>query len=96
MNREKAKEFLPLIQAFAEGEVIQIWWNGAWSDISDPEWTGYLEDYRVKPKAREWWFSPTNCWGCTKEEVIKTFPHLTFEELVEKNGLILVHEVLKD
>jgi len=57
MNRERAKELLPIIQAFAEGKDIQ------WRNTTGEEWqstTGNLSFfdnwcYRIKPEPREFW-----------------------------------------
>lgn len=55
MNRERAKELLPYIQAFAEGKTVQVRaidsqneWN-EWNDCSDPSWS-YSAEYRIKPE----------------------------------------------
>jgi hypothetical protein len=54
MNRDEAVQFLPLIQAFAEGKMLQF--NRG--DASAPDWidSSYLDfrdlpsDYRIKPE----------------------------------------------
>lgn len=55
MNRERAKELLPIIEAFANGEEIQ-------RKAPDGEWTALLEknvlydtdtEYRIRPKPLE-------------------------------------------
>jgi hypothetical protein len=65
MDRERAKELLPIIQAFAEGRAIE--WRGGQSyghwlpvdcfdNISDDK----DFEYRIKPeppKPREWWIN---------------------------------------
>ena len=53
MNRERAKELLPIIQAFADGEEIELKGdNGTWV-----VWETYSFsdgcDFRIKPKPRE-------------------------------------------
>ena len=54
MNKENAKEFLPLIQAMAEGKTIQtdypdgIWRDTGWIETIDND--GSL--YRIKPDPR--------------------------------------------
>ena len=56
MNREHAKELLPVFTAFAEGQDIEVRpkWSDSWRDMSTPVWT-YQCDYRIKPdKPREW------------------------------------------
>jgi hypothetical protein len=55
MTPERAKELLPVIQAFAEGKTIE--WNvnsgggdlpTAWTDCHAPNWADKL-GYRIKP-----------------------------------------------
>ena len=60
MDRNRAKELLPIIEAYANGDVIQFrlpeadWLDDAWTDDDE-----FLEDddidieYRIKPKPRE-------------------------------------------
>ena len=62
MNRERARELLPIIQAFAEGEALQFRLNqgSAWLDLPDNElvtMTFPADDYeyRIKPEPREFW-----------------------------------------
>ena len=52
MTREGAKDLLPIIQAFAEGQTIQrINWLGARSDVTgDVLFYCNPEDYRIKPE----------------------------------------------
>lgn len=59
MNRERAKELLPIIQAFAEGKDIQYRHDPAfhWIDVDEPEFPGDLE-YRIKPEPD---YRPFNC-----------------------------------
>lgn len=56
MNSEHWKNMLPIIQAFANGETIQIdYGNGTWCDIEDDEgmaFVGKISDYRIKPKTK--------------------------------------------
>ena len=56
MTREEVKDLLPILQAFAEGRVIQYRDNGVWKDITTEE--GFytdnafvnVNDYRIKPE----------------------------------------------
>ena len=59
MTREEAAEFLPLIQAYVEGEVIQhreyvetdeMW---RWMDVADPDWSDVPWMYRIKSEAEK-------------------------------------------
>jgi len=64
MNKDTAKDYLPLVQALADGKVIQIsTGEGFWTDIPDPNFGIHPSDYRIKPEPREIWvnqyrFSP--------------------------------------
>lgn len=66
MNRDQAKELLPIIQAFAEGKTIQARIPENDHDFEVTEWTDctapdFIEvaEYRIKPLPREWWINPT-------------------------------------
>ena len=69
MDRERAKELLPIIQAFADGKKIEMASfddDGAlseWSDVYFPKWLDWLDNhiYRIKPEPK---YRPFN----TKEE----------------------------
>lgn len=67
MTREDAKELLPIIQAFAEGEDIQIATAGEWKDV-DESWAILFTEpphcYRIKPKQKYRPFkSQEECWN---------------------------------
>lgn len=55
MNASNAKDYLPLVQALAEGRVIQMFSGGKW--ISLPGESEVFIDpcitYRIKPEPRE-------------------------------------------
>lgn len=78
MNRQQAKELLPIIQAFAEGKTIQFKWpNGAWIDLEDRDvinsatLVNMPQDYRIKsePKYRPF-TNKEECW----QEMLKHQP----------------------
>ena len=50
MTREKAKELLPIIKAFAEGETIEFSDYGVWKEVDCPLWVPFYK-YRIKPKS---------------------------------------------
>ena len=60
MNRNQAKEFYPILQAFAEGKPIQFAVNGdSWIDIDGNEEGLFLDTliatpqrYRIKPEVK--------------------------------------------
>jgi len=58
MTKDNAAQFLPLVQALAEGKTIQFNSgtsdNPQWGDVEDLYFDGNPDDYRVKPEPREW------------------------------------------
>ena len=60
MTREQAKKYAPLIQAFGEGETIQVKTSiFGWLDcLDEKESMPYFhdgEEYRIKPKPRQFY-----------------------------------------
>ncbi|QHJ81953.1 MAG: hypothetical protein [Caudoviricetes sp.] len=54
MNKDNARDYLPLVQALAEGRVIQKKnGDGGWTDISSLATYVAPSDYRIKPEPRE-------------------------------------------
>lgn len=53
MNRQQAKELLPIIKAFAEGKTIQYYFGGVvWRDVKSNEAVDFSDNpsnYRIKP-----------------------------------------------
>ncbi len=65
MNAQNAKDFLPLVQALAEGKTIQCkTLCKSSSGVTDDGWFDVVGDhyfdnpnyfYRIKPEPRRWW-----------------------------------------
>lgn len=74
MNRQQAKELLPIIQAFAEGKIIQIKaLDGLWHDDNGGDIRFYAKpkNYRIKPVQKYRPFkNKKECW----EEMLKHQP----------------------
>jgi hypothetical protein len=54
MNKENAKDFLPIIKAYSEGKIIQIYKydTKTWIDVKDNQSLAFsepIEEYRIKP-----------------------------------------------
>ena len=64
LTREEAKEFLPIIQAFAEGKTIQVQENeGYWQDVDVLHFNYDTCRYRIKPELKYRPFkSAEECW----------------------------------
>ncbi len=90
MTRERAKQLLPVIQAWANGEEIQLEVGpGRWVDFSGSspafDYSGPHEPlaFRIKPKPREWWYRPGDrSMHGTKESALNN---------VEINGNQIIH-----
>ncbi|WQZ00927.1 hypothetical protein [Stenotrophomonas phage StenR_269] len=56
MNKDNAKDYLPLVQALADGKVIQ-WRNhaGSWEDSDELSDLWTPDRYRIKPEPEELW-----------------------------------------
>lgn len=54
MNRDSAKAFLPIIQAYSEGKNIQMFDGKVWLDMDDSyiAFNGPVKDYRVKSELK--------------------------------------------
>ena len=68
MAREQTKEILPIIQAFAEGKIIQYKnFLDEWTDIEENEGLSFIcppSDYRIKPQQKYRPFeSQEECWN---------------------------------
>ena len=53
MTRERAKELLPIIQAYAEGKMVEIYspHSGEWKALDQPNFDTY-SSYRIKPEPK--------------------------------------------
>ena len=74
MNRNQAKELLPIIKAFSEGKVIESRCikgdKSLWYDDEDPSFDGDFE-YRIKPEPKYRPFKDAEeCWA----EMLKHHP----------------------
>lgn len=86
MNRNQAKELLPIIKAFSEGKVIESRCikgdTSLWYDDKDPSFDDDFE-YRIKPKVKYRPFKDAEeCW----QEMLK---HQPFGWLKDSEGCYL-------
>lgn len=65
MNRQQAKELLPIIQAFAEGKTIEFRNKSfkEWTEINNPSFDPTITNYRIKPEPKYRPFKDAKeCW----------------------------------
>lgn len=57
MNKHNAKDYLPLVQALAEGKEIQhrSSVSGTWGDVVQTSFSDEPSCYRIKPEPRKAW-----------------------------------------
>lgn len=65
MTREEAKDFLPIITAFAEGKTIEVMnTSGHWDEINIPNFDVDPKKYRIKQKPKYRPFKDAEeCWN---------------------------------
>lgn len=66
MDREEAKELLPIIKAFADGKTIEVYQKGfgEWRETAKPNFDGDPKNYRVKPEPKYRPFrTQEECWN---------------------------------
>ena len=71
MTREEVKKLLPIIQAFAEGKEIEMFFGNEWVKTTNPAFTFSPENYRIKPEPKYRPFkTKEECW----DEMLKHQP----------------------
>lgn len=94
MNKEEAKELLPVIQAFAEGKSIEVRncaIDDEWKETSCPSF-GPPFDYRIKPEPKYRPFKDTDeCWN----EMLKHQP-FGWVRKKETNSMFIVKAILNN
>lgn len=99
MNRQQAKELLPIIQAFAEGKTIEFRTNSIskWIETTTPNFD-LLHEYRIKPEPKYRPFrTKEECWnemlkhqpfGWMKSKFLKHFKYIVH---ITDNSCVFVH-----
>lgn len=93
MTKEQAKELLPIIQAFAEGEIIQYKnSNDEWTDIKENGRVSFMcspLDYRIKPQQKYRPFeTKEECWN----EMLKHHPFGWIKDEYKYVHIVCVHK----
>ena len=91
ITREEAKEFLPIIQAFAEGKTIQVQENeGYWRDADVLHFNYDTCRYRIKPEPKYRPFKDAEeCW----QEMQK---HQPFGWVKDSQGYVVIQDIWND
>ena len=86
MTREEAKELLPIIQAFAEGKVIEIFDDEiGWVKKENPKFNLNPDFYRIKPEPK---YRPFKTHGECWQEMHQ---HPDFGWVLAKDSKIMYH-----
>ena len=101
MTPERAKELLPIIEAYASGAKIQSRRDDEeWRDDSYPLFNSMSYEFRIKPEPREFWV----CWDGVKNVGLLTerpdacvYPCDTFgmDSVSHWKNIIKVREVIE-
>lgn len=90
MNRQQAKELLPIIQAFAEGKVVEMKTSkGNWEVQEEMSFVLAPQKYRIKPKPKYRPFANAEeCWQEMQKHqpfgwIKKTCGHCNFLHIME-------------
>lgn len=84
MTREEAKEMLPIIQAWADGKIIQVREKGRWVELCIDDFTYSPDRYRIKPEPNYRPFkSKEECW----QEMMKHQPFGWLKEKANKKEM---------
>ncbi len=63
MTREKAKELLPIIQAYANGKTVEFFNDDVWEELDCPDFIWDADRYRIKPEPKYRPFkTQEECW----------------------------------
>ena len=63
MDRNQAKELLPIIKAFSEGKDIETKTGSGWISIENMSFAGNPDSYRIKPESKYRPFeNAEECW----------------------------------
>lgn len=57
MNKDTARDYLPLVHALAEGKMIEHEGGAGWYVVKEVSFDSPAERYRIKPEPREVWFN---------------------------------------
>ena len=82
MTREKAKELLPIIKAYADGKTIQYLIKDEWFDAFEPNFNFPANDYRIKPEPK---YRPFKNQEECFDEMMKHQPFGWFRSTYTKN-----------
>ena len=95
MNKDNAAQYLPLVQAVADGKVIQhnprVMVNAEWIDLHNPSFTEPPENYRIKPEPREWWLVRSSASGSFAKEFPNEQDARAYAETFGYAALVVVH-----
>lgn len=83
MNRQQAKDLLPIIQAFAEGKTIEYYSNDNWIEDKNFNFIDKAQNYRIKPEPKYRPFANAEeCW----QEMLKHQPFGWLKHKEEKEN----------
>lgn len=70
MNKQNAKDYLPLVQALIDGKTLQHRVDGGetWVDLAETSFTYYPDAYRIKPESH-----PAESWPVDAKILVRNY-----------------------
>ncbi len=70
INKENAKKYLTILQAYTKGETIEVLNNGTWHSLSALTLSELIDNYRVQPPKKWYRLARVKCEGGVCFEVV--------------------------
>lgn len=100
MTKEQTKEAIKVMQAYADGEQIEIYEfsTGRWADTTKPLWNWTSNNYRIKPEPKHRPYSFEEMCEAVKKHgtLVKLKDHDNVYNIFEFNWhyVVLKHEII--
>lgn len=89
MTAANAKDYLPSVEALRDGELEERFAHG-WEFVIHADFAKPPEDYRRRPKHREWWL------GLKPSGAVGVYAHVPIGAAVDFKEIIHVREVTNE
>lgn len=92
MNRNQAKQLLPIIQAFSEGKCVEAKTGSGWISIENMSFAGNPDSYRIQPEPKYRPFeNAEECW----KEMEKHQPFIKYKVIESSKDIYLIIQRIK-
>lgn len=93
MDRNQAKELLPIIKAFSEGKGVETKTGSGWISIENMSFAENPDSYRIKPEPKYRPFKDAEeCW----HEIRKHEPFIKYKTESSKDVYLIIQRIKTD